>query len=81
MPVGTNGCPQGSWQPGQRHFCQALSAKAGGTHGQPATSRIPFATGGAERRAAPVPAPSDRGTAWMPQVATPREELQNPATR
>ncbi len=35
VPVGTNGCPQGSWQPGQRHFCQALSAKVGGCPGCP----------------------------------------------
>jgi hypothetical protein len=43
----------------------------------------PFATGGAERRAAPAPAPapSDRGTAWMPRWQLPREELQNPTTR
>jgi hypothetical protein len=40
----------------------------------------PFATGGirAPGRPAPAPAPSDRGTAWMPQAATPREDARTP---
>jgi Aminotransferase class-V len=49
---------------------------------QPVRSRIPSQPRiRAPGRPAPASAPSDRGTAWMPQVTTPPgEELQNPTT-
>jgi hypothetical protein len=82
MPVGTNGCPQGSWQPGQRHFCQALSAKVGGMPGLPVRSRIPSQPGEQSAGQARTGTGAVRSRDCLDaQVATPREDRQNPATR
>ena len=79
MPVGTNGCPQGILTTRPAQLLSGPIRKGPEMPGQPVRSRIPSQPGGSERRAAaPVPAPSDRGTAWMPQVATPPGRARTP---
>ena len=75
MPVGTNGCHQGAESPAtaspERPYPQGIWACP--------VHKIsdPFGTGDQSAGlAAPVPASSDRGTAWMPQVATPRKSAR-----
>jgi hypothetical protein len=82
MPVGTNGCHQGTESPAtassERHYPQ-------GTWGypeQPVRSRpLSNLRIRAPGRPARAPAPSDRRTAWMPRVTTPRGRAPEPPRR